>query len=72
MKRNRNTTDVVEIAGIGLMVLWIGILAVGAVGWVLNILDLAGMSFPGNEIEAILRAIGIVFPPLGAAMGLFA
>lgn len=42
----------------------------GVVGWIWNILKLVGVeSFTGNEVEVIIRAIGLFAAPIGAVMG---
>lgn len=46
------------------------VLAIG-VGWVLNIIALAGMSFDPITGLAVLRVIGVFIPPLGAVLGYF-
>lgn len=53
----------------GLVVLWLGLLVVIAVGWVLNILALLDAQVI-TMVETV-RIIGIFLPPLGAAMGLW-
>lgn len=47
--------------------LWI----TGIIGWIINIVELCGMTFTGHETEFVIRAVGIVIAPLGAVMGLF-
>lgn len=56
-------------AGELLIVVWAMILLVGALGWVLNIVDLAHMNFAHITGMLVIRAIGIVVAPLGAVMG---
>jgi hypothetical protein len=51
--------------GLGL----VGILALGISGWVLNIIELLGMSFDVFTLELALRLLGIVVVPLGAIIG---
>lgn len=43
----------------------------GIVGWVLNIIQLFSTSFDPLTAVAVLRVIGVFFPPLGAVMGYF-
>lgn len=40
-------------------------------GWGLNIVKLAGTSFDPLTGLAVLRAIGVIIPPLGAVLGYF-
>ncbi len=54
------------------VVVWLVLFAVGATGWVYNIVKLAGMDWDAAlGIEAVLRIVGIPAAPLGAIMGLF-
>lgn len=53
----------------GLVLLWLVLLVVIAVGWVLNILALLDAQVI-TMVETV-RIIGIFLPPLGAAMGLW-
>lgn len=39
------------------------------VGWVLNIINLVGMSFDPLTGLAVARAVGIIVAPLGAVLG---
>lgn len=41
------------------------------IGWIMNILDLIGMTNVLDTGIGILRVIGIFVPPLGAFMGWF-
>jgi len=42
-------------------------------GWVRNLHALWEMrpSFDGNEIEALMRLVGVIVPPLGGVLGWF-
>lgn len=44
---------------------------VAVVGWIMNVVALAGMSFDPITTTLVLRCVGIVMVPLGAVMGLF-
>ena len=45
------------------------ILLAGTVGWVLNIVKLAGSTFDPITGILVLRAIGVFVAPLGAVLG---
>jgi hypothetical protein len=51
----------------GLFIL--GLTIAGAIGWVMNIVAIAGSNF--NDINGllVLRIVGIFFGPLGAVLG---
>jgi len=55
------------------MKVWVWILAAIApvIGWILNIVKLAGMNFDHINGMMVLRVIGIFMAPLGAVLGLF-
>lgn len=60
------------IGGIfGAILLYGTIVLLIGVGWVLNIIELAGMSFEPITGLAVLRVIGVFIPPLGAVLGYF-
>ena len=40
-------------------------------GWALNVMALASMNWDVVGVEAILRIVGVVVPPIGAIMGFF-
>lgn len=50
---------------------WIAVFIVGAVGWIWNIVKLIGMTFDPITGMLVVRAVGIVFAPLGAVVGFF-
>ena len=54
------------------MKVWVWILAAIApvIGWILNIVKLAGMNFDHINGMMVLRVIGIFMAPLGAVLGL--
>lgn len=54
----------------GLVLVLALVLALGA-GWVMNIVKLFGADFDPITGEVVLRAIGVVFAPLGAVIGWF-
>lgn len=55
-----------NVAALLVVVVWV----VAAVGWVWNIIKLVGMDFAGAvTVELVLRAVGVVFVPLGSIMG---
>lgn len=44
--------------------------AAACLGWILDIIKLVGVDgFNGNEVEVILRCIGLIAAPIGAVMG---
>lgn len=47
--------------------IWLGILLLGAIGWICNIIEIAHSDFVSGMV--ILRVIGIFFFPLGAVLG---
>ena len=53
----------------GAVVGWFLLLLVGAGGWIANVVKLIGMDFGTITGMLVVRAIGIVVPPLGAVMG---
>lgn len=60
----------IEISGGPKFIIFVMMVAaLGIIGWVSNILTLLGLTLEGNEIEAVVRILGIVFVPLGALMG---
>ena len=50
---------------------WLFALFVVGIGWVMNIIDLLGMSLDPLTPLAVLRVVGIFIPPLGAVLGYF-
>lgn len=61
-----------EKLGAAGIALWFMIIIALGIGWVMNIVKLvgfAGGTFAGNEIEIILRAVGIFAAPLGGVAG---
>ena len=61
--KNQNGSAVIGFLII--VVIWLA--AIG--GWVANIVKLAGMDFASITGMIVLRAVGIVFAPLGAVLG---
>jgi hypothetical protein len=55
----------------GVLIFWFILVILTAWGWVLNIIDLVGMTEPLTSGEGILRIIGIFIPFLGALLGFF-
>lgn len=47
--------------------MWIGVIILGAVGWIVNIIQIAHADVLSGLV--ILRAIGIFMFPLGAVLG---
>jgi hypothetical protein len=54
---------------IGLVFLFI--MALGAVGWIKNLFALLGSNFDPITGEVMLRVIGVFISPIGAVMGWF-
>lgn len=68
MKSIDNCKDAADSILVGIFgLLAIGVAFAAVVGWVLNIVKLAPMD--GATGMLVLRAVGILFPPLGAVMG---
>jgi len=62
-----------NLGAIGIGV-WVMVVIAIAIGWIMNIVKLIGFSggtFAGNEIEIILRAVGVFMAPLGGVAGWF-
>jgi len=63
-----------EKMAIGGVIVWgVCVLALG-IGWVMNLVKLIGFSggsFAGNELEIIIRAVGLVAAPIGGVAGWF-
>ena len=58
-----------DIAGVIASVILLGVIILGTIGWVMNIFKLFGAdTITGMEV---VRAIGILFAPLGAIVGWF-
>lgn len=52
----------------------VGVWIAFAIGWVMNIWKLISVAinnFAGNEVEVIIRTVGILFAPLGGVAGYF-
>jgi len=60
--RNQDGYTVVELV-------WVVVVLAGIIGWVINIVKLAGMIGADISAELVIRAVGIFFAPLGAVMG---
>ena len=54
---------------IELLVVIFGLAAI--IGWVMNIIELIGMTFDPITGMAVGRVIGVFVPPLGAVLGYF-
>lgn len=54
-----------------LAVMGIAVVAIGAAGWVWNIVKLAGSDFGVFTGLLIVRVVGIFVPPVGAIVGYF-
>ena len=39
------------------------------VGWVMNIIQLFGMTADFSNVKFLFKLVGVVFPPLGAVLG---
>jgi hypothetical protein len=65
MKSLQRGYTAVELLYVGFFAL----LVVGFGGWIANIVKLVGMDFAAVTGLMIVRAVGIVVPPLGAVMG---
>jgi hypothetical protein len=65
MKSLQRGWTLIEGASVFVLVLILG----GVGGWIANIVKLVGMDFGAITGMLIVRAIGIVVPPLGAVMG---
>jgi hypothetical protein len=53
---------------------YFALIVVAAIGWVLNVVKLFGFTetgLSGNEVEVIIRVVGIFAAPLGAIVGWF-
>lgn len=57
--------------GFGTAIFSFGLIAVGMVGWVLNIIKLCGMDAEPLTTMFIMRIIGIFVAPIGSILGLF-
>lgn len=47
--------------------LWLGVFLMGAIGWIINIVEIAHAEIMNGMV--ILRVVGIFFFPLGAVLG---
>lgn len=65
MKRFQRGFTLVEGAVVG----WFLLILIGVGGWIANVVKLVGMDFGTVTGMLVVRAIGIVVPPLGAVMG---
>jgi hypothetical protein len=54
---------------IAAVLIWLGIVVLGAIGWVLNIITIFNTDHILDSCKGILRVVGIFVPPLGAIMG---
>lgn len=60
-------------AGLGIfgVLSYLGIIAAGVIGWIMNIFALIGTVNGPLDGVFVLRIVGIFVAPLGAIMGLF-
>lgn len=56
---------------LGSVIFSLGLIAAGVIGWVLNIIKLAGMNAEPLTTMFIMRIIGIFVAPIGSVLGLF-
>lgn len=63
----RSSTNV----GVWVLLIWLGIVAVGLFGWVHNIVVLWHMDNILSTGMGVIRVVGIPLAPLGAFLGLF-
>lgn len=54
---------------IGFGLAWLAVLAVGLVGWVLNIAKIVGMLSGDINAMLVARIVGVFAAPLGAVLG---
>lgn len=52
-------------------ILYLLVIITGIIGWISNIVKLAGCDFSQIGGEIVLRIVGIFVAPLGSVMGLF-
>lgn len=58
-----------DVSGLISAIILLGVIILGTIGWVMNIFKLFGAdAIAGMEV---VRAIGILFAPLGAIVGWF-
>ena len=71
--RNRHTPNGRGLMGLafGWFIFCISLGLAIAVGWIMNIVHLVGMTNILATGEGIVRVVGIFIPPLGAFMGFF-
>ncbi len=60
-----------EIATLAALAIGVLFLVAGIAGYVMNIVDLVGMSVSPITAELIVRVVGIFLPPVGAIAGYF-
>jgi hypothetical protein len=58
-----------ENVSIGAGIVWIGIVILGIVGYVKNIIGLVECDFEPSYKSEVIRGIGVVVPPVGAVAG---
>lgn len=58
-------------ATIGVIVVWLVIVLALGIGWIENIIKIAGSDFGHLSGVLILRVVGIFIVPLGSVMGYF-
>jgi hypothetical protein len=54
-----------------LLLIYVALGIAGAVGWVMNLVDIANSSFSDITGMLVLRIIGVFIVPLGAVLGYF-
>lgn len=54
-----------------MIIVWAALWVLGAIGWVLNIITIAGSSFDHITGILVLRIIGVFVAPIGAVLGYF-
>lgn len=54
-----------------IFVIWVAFWLAMVVGWVLNIIALAGSQFETLTVLLVFRIIGVFVPPVGAVLGYF-
>jgi hypothetical protein len=65
MKSLQRGFTAMELLAVG----WFVLIVAGIGGWIANVVKLVGMDFSAITGMLVVRAIGIVIPPLGAVMG---
>lgn len=71
MKRKQLGYTTEDLAVAGLWMVPVILVVAGLVGWVMNIVKLAGSDFAVFTGLMVVRIIGIVLAPIGAVVGYF-